>query len=34
MICSAVLGRRLWVGGAGWVVVAAAMMLGLGSAPL
>jgi uncharacterized protein (TIGR03435 family) len=34
MICSAVLGRRLWIGGAAWVVVAAAMMLGLGSAPV
>ena len=27
------LGRRLWIGGAGWLVVAA-MMLGLGSVPL
>ena len=34
MICSAALGRRLWIGGAGWVVVAAAMMLGLGGARL
>ena len=34
MICSAVLGRRLWSGGAGWVVVVSAMMLGLGSATL
>ena len=34
MICSAVLGRRLWIGGAAWVVVAAAMMLGLGGAQL
>jgi len=28
------LGRRLWTGGPGWVVVAAAMLLGVGSAPL
>jgi uncharacterized protein (TIGR03435 family) len=34
MIRSAVWGRRLWIGGAGWIVVAAAVLLGLGSMPL
>lgn len=34
MACGVRLGRRLWSGTEGWVVVVAAMMLGVGSAPL